>query len=335
MIEIKEIADKKFWQNAIKEFEDANIYQTWNFALLAQHENIVKHLAIYENQNLIGLVHIRIRIVPILNRGIAYVLNGPVWQKKNPESNIKIFSDILDALKQKYVVNQKLLLRIKPYIFSDKFSKFDFVEKNGFKRLEKIRQYQTFVLYLDKDLEEIRKSFKQKWRNCLNQSERNGLEVSEGSDQKLYTDFLGIYNQMIARKKFKEYVDPSKMGKMNEELDDEYKLKIFIAYKDKLPVASLVGTAIGNTGIYLLGASNEIGMKNKASYLLQWEMIKWLKLKGCQRYDLGGINLDDNPGVYHFKSGITDLEIFGMGTYEAYESKLSKMIVSFGESIKR
>ena len=95
---------------------------------------------------------------------------------------------------------------------------------------------------------------------------------------------------MMARKNFKENVDPYKIGKMNEELDDEYKLKVFIAYKDKLPVASIVGTAIGDTGIYLLGASNEIGMKNKASYLLQWEMIKWLKQRGCQRYDLGGIN---------------------------------------------
>ncbi len=50
-------------------------------------------------------------------------------------------------------------------------------------------------------------------------------------------------------------------------------------------------------------------MKNNGSYLLQWEMIKWLKQRGCQKYDLGGINLDDNPGVYHFKSGITNQEV--------------------------
>ena len=299
----------------MQDFDDANIYQTWNFAALAQNEKIVKHFAIYSNQNLIGLVNVRIRTAPILNRGIAYILNGPVWQKKNQENNIQILSDILVALRKEFVVKQQLLLRIKPYIFSDKISNFDFIENLGFKRVEKIRQYQTLVLYLDKDLDEIRKSFKQKWRNCLNQSERNDLEISEGNDQQLYNDFLEIYNQMMARKKFKENVDPYKMGKMNEALEDEYKMKIFIAYKDKLPVASIVGSAIGNTGIYLLGASNEIGMKNKASYLLQWEMIKWLKRKGCQRYDLGGINLEDNPGVYHFKSGITDQEVLRYGYF--------------------
>jgi lipid II:glycine glycyltransferase (peptidoglycan interpeptide bridge formation enzyme) len=332
---LKEITDKTFWQNSLKEFEDANLYQTWNFATLAQNEKIVKHLAIYVDQNLIGLAQARIRTVPILNRGIAYILNGPIWQKKNQENDIQILSDIFSVLRQKFVINQKLLLRIKPYLFSDKISNLNFIDNIGFKNVEKIRQYQTLVLYLDRDLDEIRKSFNQKWRNCLNQSERNGLQIVEGNDTELYKDFLKLYSQMIARKKFKEYVDPVKMGEMNNELDDENKLKIFTAFKDKLPIASLVGSAIGNTGIYLLGASNEIGMKNKASYLLQWEMIKWLKQKDCQRYDLGGINLDDNPGGYHFKSGITDQEVLGIGTYETYKSSLSKRIVSFGEFIKR
>jgi lipid II:glycine glycyltransferase (peptidoglycan interpeptide bridge formation enzyme) len=335
MISIKEISDKTFWHDSMREFEDANIYQTWNFAALAQNEKIVNHLAIYSNQDLISLAQVRIRAVPILNRGIAYIFNGPLWQKKNRENNIEILSDIFNALKQKLVVNQKLLLRIKPYIFSDKIDNIDFIENIDFKRIAKVRQYKTLVLYLDKDLDEIRKSFDQKWRNGLNQSEKKGLEIIEGNDSELYKDFLLVYNQMIERKKFKEFVNPYRIGKMNEELNTENKLKIFIAYKDKLPIASIVGSAIGNTGIYLLGASNEIGMKNKGSYLLQWEMIKWLKQKGCQRYDLGGINLDDNPGVYHFKSGITDKEVVDMGTFESNNNKLSKRIVSLGEFFRR
>lgn len=334
MILIKEINDKTFWHNSLKEFEDANIYQTWNFAVLAQNEKVVKHLAIYAEKDLIGLALVRIRLVPILNRGIVYILNGPVWQKRNQENNIQIFSDIFIALREEFVVKQQLVLRIQPYIFSDMVPNLDFIESLGFKRLEKIRKYQTLVLYLDKELDEIRKNFKQKWRNCLNQSERNDLQIDEGNDQRLYNVFLGIYDQMMARKKFKETVDPYKMGKMNEALDDKYKKKIFVAYKDKLPVASIVGSAIGNTGIYLLGASNEIGLKTKASYLLQWEMIKWLKQRGCLRYDLGGINKDDNPGGYIFKSGITDQEVFGMGTFESYKNRLSKRIVSLGEFIK-
>lgn len=335
MILIKEVHDKTFWHRSLQEFEDANIYQTWNFALIVQNEKNVKHIAIYSNQNLIGLAKVRIRTIPILNRGIAYILNGPLWQKRNQENNIQILSDIFTALREEFVVKQQLVLRIQPYIFSDMIPNLDLIENIGFTRLKKIRVYQTVVLYLNKELDEIRKSFKQKWRNCLNQSERNDLEICEGNDLQLYNVFLELYDKMIARKKFKEFVDPYKMGKMNEALDDEYKKKIFVAYKDKLPVASIIGSVIGNTGIYLLGASNEIGMQTKASYLLQWEMIKWLKQRGCQRYDLGGINKENNPGGFHFKSGITDQEVQGMGTFESYKSWISKSIVMFGEYMKR
>jgi hypothetical protein len=117
MILIKEINDRTFWHRSMQDFDDANIYQTWNFAVLAQNEKILKHLAIYSNQNLIGLVQVRIRIVPILNRGIAYILNGPVWQKRNQENNIQILSDIFVALRKEFVVNQKLLLRITIHFF--------------------------------------------------------------------------------------------------------------------------------------------------------------------------------------------------------------------------
>ena len=335
MILLKEINNKIFWHELLQDFNDANIYQTWNFALLVQNEKIVKHIAIYSNQSLIGLVKIRIRTVPILKRGIAYILNGPIWQKKNNVNSMQVLSDILIALREEFVEKQQLVLRIQPYIFSDLVSNLNFMKNLGFNRLVKIRKYQTLVLYLDKELEEIRKSFRQKWRNCLNQSERNDLEICRGNDQQLYNVFLEIYNQMMTRKNFKENVDPYKMGELNEALDDEYKKNIFVAYKDKQPVAGIVGSAIGNTGIYLLGASNEIGMKTKASYLLQWEMIKWLKQRGCQRYDLGGINKEDNPGGFHFKSGITDHEVLGMGTFESYNSRISKQIVSLGEFIKR
>lgn len=333
-MEIKEINDKTFWHNSLREFEDANVYHTWNFAALAQNEKIVKHLAFYTNQNLIGLSQVRIRTVPIINRGIAYIFNGPIWQRKNQENNMKILSDIFFTLRQKFVINQKLLLRITPYIFSDKISSLDFIDKIKFKRVQKIRPYKTLILNLNNDLDEIRKSLNSKWRNHLNASERKGLNISEGNDQKLYKDFLNIYSQMIERKKFKEFVDPYQMGKMNEELNEQYKLKTIIAYKDKLPIAAIVISTIGNTGVYLLGASNEISMKNKASYLLQWEIIKYLKQSGFKRYDLGGINIVDNPGVYDFKSGITNQEVQGMGTYESYASRLSKIIVTFGENIK-
>lgn len=324
MIRIEKIENKNVWNSYLEQFNDANIYQTWSYAEIVQSERKIDHTAFFENDELVGMSLVRIREIPFINRGVAYIFKGPLWRKCTNKNSIDIFYKILNSLRDEYVVKKNYFLRIKPNIYTDQVSALNLPEKLTFslKQTEKI--YNTLVLHLDKDLDIIRKEFKQKWRNGLNQAEKNNIEVISGNTNELYEIFIDLYKQMINRKKFKEFVDIYKKGKMNEAVDEKFKLMIFIALKDKIPVSALVGTAMGDTGIYLLGATNESGMRIKSSYLLQWEMIKWLKAKGIKRYDLGGINKINNPGVYRFKSGITDNEVQDFGFVEASNGRFIK-----------
>jgi lipid II:glycine glycyltransferase (peptidoglycan interpeptide bridge formation enzyme) len=76
-------------------------------------------------------------------------------------------------------------------------------------------------------------------------------------------------------------------------------------------------------GIYLLGATSEAGLNSKGAYLLQWSMIKWLKENGFKYYDLGGIDPDRNPGVYHFKKGVSGDDVTRLAPFECCEDSLS------------
>ena len=89
--------------------------------------------------------------------------------------------------------------------------------------------------------------------------------------------------------------------------------------------------AIGDTPIYLLGATSDEGLKLKGAYLLQWRAIQWLKERGCRWYDLGGINAAENPGVYEFKSGFGGEETDHLGTYELSANWASAFCVKAGE----
>lgn len=329
-----EITDKTFWNNSLLEFSDANLYQTFNYANVVQNEKTLKHIAIYCNSILIGMVQVRIKTFPILNRGIAYIFRGPVWQKKSNEINIEVLSDILNTLRKEFTVKQKLLLRIRPFIYSDSIDVKGFLTKIGPNFLQKLPVYKTLILDLNKDLSEIRKSFRQNWRNHLNKSEKNGIHIVIGSDEKLFDIFLELYNQMINRKKFKEFVNVEAVRNFSNELDDYLNLKIFIAYKEDIPISGIVLSAVGDTAISLFRASNSLGMKLNASYLLQFEMIKWLKENGTKRYDLGGIDSENNPHVYDFKSGITTNEVTDFGIIEASGSKISGSLVKIGEYLK-
>ncbi len=132
---------------------------------------------------------------------------------------------------------------------------------------------------------------------------------------------------MHSRKKFKVYVDVKRFAKLQEELSDEFKLKIFVVYKNDIPITASVTSALGKTGIGLIGASNELGKKCFGSYLCYWEEIKWLKEKGCTRYDLGGIDPKNNPYDYYFKAGISNKEVFRVGVFEACDNIISKIVV--------
>ena len=80
-------------------------------------------------------------------------------------------------------------------------------------------------------------------------------------------------------------------------------------YEGKVLTAT-IGALIGNTGIYLLGATENEGMKMKGAYLLRWCLREIMKESGCKCYDLGGIDPDDNPGVYYFELGLSGKEVF-------------------------
>ena len=333
-ISLKLIRDKQSWNNLLIRFNDANIYQTWNFSNIVQKEKVVEHISIEMDDKVIGIAQVRIRVLPYINRGIAYIFGGPLFQLQENESNIEFLRIILNKLKMEYVTKRSLLLRIKPHLFSDQDFNYNIFQETGFELQRNDPAYRTLVLYLNEDIETIRKKFKSRWRSKLNQAEKNKLEVVEGNSSELYDKFKILFKNMIKRKKFTQFVNVERMGKMNDELSEEFKFRIFIISYDDTPIAGLVGSYIKNFSVYLLGATNDLGLKYKAGYLAQWEMIKWLKKHGCNRYDIGGINPERNPGGVQFKSGISNIEVKGMGTYDFFESMISKIVVIIGEKIK-
>jgi len=54
---------------------------------------------------------------------------------------------------------------------------------------------------------------------------------------------------------------------------------------------------------------------------------------GCQFYDLGGIDPEKNPGVYHFKKGMGGEDVTVPGPFEFYPGGLRRILVSSCEKV--
>ncbi|MGO8697123.1 MAG: lipid II:glycine glycyltransferase FemX [Limisphaerales bacterium] len=325
------------WSKLLERFEDANIYQTRSYGAVRWGAKNLSHLVLRRGGEVAGVAQVRIVRARFLNRGIAYLRWGPVCQLRGRELDAENVRGMAEALRAEYVAKRRLFLRILPDAFEDSpranvfsaaFSEFQTApaEMPGANR--------TLVVNLAPTLEELRKALDQKWRNQLNRAEKNNLAILEGRGAEHYEMFLKLYRDMWDRKKFDTTVDIEEFGRILEDLPEEFKFRILICQDKGVAVSGLVCAVIGTMGVYLLGATSEAGLKSKGAYLLQWNMIQWLKENGFKSYDLGGIDPDRNPGVYHFKRGFSGDDVTRLPAFECCQDSLSYLVMKGADLTK-
>lgn len=326
---------KESWTEIILQFDDATVYQTWSYGAVRWGEKNLSHFVLKKEGEVVGAAQLCIKKIPLIGSGIAYIPWGPLWRKKGRTRNPEILKDLINILKEEYAVHHGLLLRIAPHIVNNEHEEMQSIFENAcFSPRKNKPPYRTLMLDITPTLQELRKGLDQKWRNQLNRAEKNNLEVYEGVSDELYQKFMDLQNEMHERKKFTPGINYEEFRVIQKNLPDALKMKIFVCeYKGK-PVTATIGSAIGDTGIYLLGATGNEGLQLKGAYLSQWLMIRWMKEQGCSWYDLGGINPEKNPGVFHFKSGLSARDVYHVGHFDINSSSLSSFIVNFGEFIK-
>jgi hypothetical protein len=321
------------WSSMLDLFYDANLYQTWSYGAVRWGRKNLSHLILKRDGEVLGMAQLRIVRPTSFNFGMAYLRWGPLYERRGMPPDLKVAICMVRALQEEYVSKRGLLLQILPNAFvgSPRAALFQSAF-SGFRQEPQTsaNTYRTFVLDLTPPLEELRRNLDKKWRNQLTRSEKNGLKVVAGSGIDEYRRFCRMYKQMRERKAFETTVDVEEFGRLQEDLPETHRMRVLICEQDRVPVAGLVASAMGDSAIYLLGATSDDGLNSKGAYLLQWTLIQWLKENGFKWYDLGGIDPKQNPGVYHFKSGLSGTDVSQLTPLVACNSVVSSAIVRTG-----
>ncbi|MDP3850165.1 MAG: peptidoglycan bridge formation glycyltransferase FemA/FemB family protein [Luteolibacter sp.] len=294
------------WDDMIRGFEDANIYQTHAYGAVRWGERYLSHLVLSKGGKALAAAQLRIVRAPVLPVGVAYARWGPLCRVRGGEPDPEVLAKMLECMRGEYCGRRGLVLQIIPNAYSasgpgDEFAMA--LEKTGFREDPSLPRYRTVHVDLTPAVEIMRKRLHQKWRNQLNGAEKNGLEFEVARDTRAYDEFVHLYHGMRDRKGFDSAVDVGEFGRIQETLAECRKMPVFLARKDGHAVGALVCSLMGDTAIYLLGATNDRARELKASYFLHWQAMLWLKSEGARCYDLGGIDPVANPGGHHFKSG--------------------------------
>ena len=326
------------WSAMMDLFSDANFYQSWSYGAVRWGAKNLSHLVLKRNGEVLGMAQLRIVRPTRLNFGMAYLRWGPLCHRHGRQPDADAAFAIATALQQEYARKRGLLLQVLPNsfagseraaLFQSAFSGYSPEPRTS------ANLYRTFVLDLSPSIDELRRNLDKKWRNQLTRSERNGLTVVAGSGADEYRRFCRMYEQMLERKAFESTVDIEEFGRIQENLPEAHRMRILICELDGIPVAGLVASAMGDSAIYLLGATSDEGLNAKGAYLLQWTMIQWLKENGFNWYDLGGINPEGNPGVYSFKRGLSGADMSQLTPLVACSSVVSSAVVRATFAVQR
>lgn len=331
--------DRAEWDQRSGSYADYNYRQLWPFGEASARRigASCEHVAIESQEGVIGLADVRIKRLPVTG-GIAYISGGPIVRQKDvPSVHEEALRLSLRALRREYVEKRGLILRIAPSAGSDTWhvQQEQAFESVGFKTSDAMRKYRTVLLDLNRRASEIRADFSQKWRNCLNAAERSELTVETGIGTGLFREFECLFAETRKRKEFSVDLDVAFYEAVQSDLVARDQFVLTIARLKGEPVAGHVASMPGDTCTYLLGASNAEGRGAKASYLLQWKVIEKARQTGCHYYDLGGIDVEANPGVARFKQRMGGSEVLASGPYELSPRGLNRILTQSAEKLYR
>ncbi len=177
-----------------------------------------------------------------------------------------------------------------------------FLVAGGFRKSEKeIQPSRTVVVDLSQSGGDLLAVMHPKTRYNIKVAERHEIHVGESGDTQ---KFWRLLEKTAGRDKFwphpqDYYFKLLDFFKNTEDIG----AKLFLAECSEKPIAAAIVLLHGNVGYYLHGALDYGHRNNMAPYKLHWEIIKYLKNRGYQGYDLWGIDAKKWPGLTRFKLG--------------------------------
>lgn len=215
----------------------------------------------------------------------ALWVGGPILHDDNKSNRIAILKQIIEALEK--ISKENNLILISGYTPPQDFLIDECYQDEFKKNKYEIQNFFTFVINLDKNLDEIWKNIHNSTRRDVNRSKNRNITVKELSSY----DELDSYFQLSkiwAKTKGIETKLPSNYKERYWECIKSGSEKVFLSYQNNELIAS-----------HRLGCFNKIAhshqltnsyskSSNLGGPILTWHAIEWAKKAGMRIYDFSG-----------------------------------------------
>lgn len=233
------------------------------------------------------------------------------------------FKDFIEA--HKTDTGNKLLLKTEPQIISSSEAQAS-LAKLKLVRVRDIQFNQTATVLVDlrPPEGEILASFKQKTRYNVRYAEKNGVVVEAAEPTEANLKQMYVLMQATQERAGFYLRDYDYFQTFWAEHAKQGSGQLFFAKYEGKVLAGVFASYLGKKGLYKDGGSTREHSNLQAPYLLQWEVMRWLKAKGVEIYDLHGVpstdKLEDEThplhSLAHFKLGFNQQVTEYVGTWD-------------------
>lgn len=327
--------DPSIWPALVATFDDASYEQslTYGQAAAARIGAETRFVAVETPQGEpVAAACIRIKRVPGLGRGIAWIAAGPMTRRQglsapSPERLHYILAVLRDEV---HTAGHILRLRLPAVAGYRPDEIAPLATAAGFTPTDRSSAYRTVVVDLEPDEDTLMRGLHGKWRNPLRNALKAGLTLDHGPINAFADRFHRLYENVQQAKCFDPDIPPEFYYDL---AGPDFSHDVLIARADGADVA---GMTIGQTGanaVYLFGATDEPGRRLNAGYFLMWHTMLWSRDAGIRRLDLGGIDQEANPTVTRFKLRTGGRDVTAPGPWEARPPGLGGRVIDLAETI--
>jgi len=292
--------DKGIWDKFIRNYPNAHLLQTSRWGDLKQSNGWDVARIVLENAG----SQVLFRHLP-LGYTIAYIGKGPIGQPKAE------FWKAVDALCHDH---RAVFLKVEPDEWLDGRETTVDAESSGFRRSsQSIQPPRTILVEIGGDEAGILARMKQKTRYNIRLAIKRGVVVRQSSDVNIFHELL---LETGKREKFGIH-SYQYYQRCYDLFNPRGECELLLAEFEEKQISGVMIFAIGDRAWYFYGASSDRYRNTMASYLLQWEAIRWARSRGCKYYDFWGVPDEDEEtlesefihrddglwGVYRFKRG--------------------------------
>lgn len=293
------------WPDLAGRFADLTFEQSLTYARAAAVRvgARVDYFLLEEQGQPMAAAAVRIKTVPGLGRGIAWIAAGPlVLPCGAPLPSEARLAAVLATFRDEICNRGGHILRMR--LAGTSFLPPDEVAAAariaGFLPTSRASLYRSSAINTHQPSEELMTRFHGKWRGHLRTALKAELSLDLGTGPKYEARFLELFNRVQGSKGFER---PDIGPEFHFALSGpDYTCEILLAVKGNEDVGGVVAGGSGPTNVYLFGATDVEGRKLNAGYFLAWQGIARTRERGLDWYDLGGMDPETNPDVAQFKS---------------------------------